>query len=234
MAFLNKLLINTMIRAAKSRDPKEVAARQLNSSSFGKGFGTAVPKAKATKSKKGVPDYSPMPGTDVNYGSGGFLSKISPAIRKAIMDGPSGGNRGPKTGFGGLGMGGGTAVPSVKGERSNLPPMSLAEILARRNIDFNPFQSSKQGLPSNLMPPQGQPMPPQGQPPQAQPQPEMVNFLSKLVQQGVYPNLATAFRATMSQPNQSADMGAPMGDRGPSGIASMLPLVAGRLFGGGR
>ena len=62
---------------------------------------------------------------------------------------------------------------------------------------------------------------------QAKPQPEMISFLSKLVQQGVYPDLATAFRATIQQPQQPE-----MSDRGPSGIAQMLPLVAGRLFGG--
>ena len=66
-------------------------------------------------------------------------------------------------GFGGFGMAGGAAVPNIKGERSGLPPTSLAEILARRNIQFNPFQSGKQGLPQKM--PQGQPVPPmQGQP----------------------------------------------------------------------
>lgn len=195
MAFLNKLLMSSLIRAQKSRDPKEIKARQ--------------------------------------QASGGFLKNIDKSqLRKAIMDGAPDRNRGPKTGFGGFGMAGGAAVLNVKGERSGLPPTSLAEILAQRNIQFNPFQSSKQGLPQKM--PQVQPAPPMQEP--AKPQPEMVNFLSKLVQQGVYPDLATAFRATMQQPQQPSNMGGPaggpMGDRGPSGIASMMPFIAGRLFGG--
>lgn len=227
MSFLNKLLMSSLIKAQKSRDPQEIKARQAaskeaNSRGIGRG----------TKSKR-VPDFAPMPGTERVNGPFGIGNKIVDALRERQKGAPMP-DRTFGSGFGGFGMAGGAAVPRVQDARSNLPPMSLAEILAQRNIDFNPFQGSKQGLPSKLMPPQGQPMPPQGQPPQAQPQPEMVGFLSKLVQQGVYPDLATAFRATMSQPNQSADMGAPTGDRGPSGIAQMLPLVAGRLFGGGR
>ena len=244
MAFLNKLLMSSFLRAQKSRDPKEIKARQAASkeaNSRGIGRGNAgifrAVKGEAAKRSKGVPDYAPMPGTQRVNGPFGIGNKIVDALRERQQGAPMP-DRTFGAGFGGFGMAGGAAGPNVKGDRSGLPPMSLAEILAQRNIQFNPFQSGKQGLPQKM--PQGEPMPQvQPAPPMqepAKPQPEMVNFLSKLVQQGVYPDLATAFRATMQQPQQPSDMGGPaggpMGDRGPSGIAQMLPLVAGRLFGG--
>lgn len=201
MAFLNKLLMQSLARAIKNRDPSEVAARQQASANYN-----------------------------------GFLGNIDKSqFKKAIMGGMADRNRGPKAGFGGAGMAGGTGT---KGMPSGGSAPSFAEIIQSRG-GFPFFGGSKK----NFMPAPEQPTAPrpeitgmnvmrvgnmpmpvptfsQGQPTA----PDMdQSFLLRLVQAGIYPDLETAMRGEAERRRTEIT----------EGIATLMPKIAGSLFGRG-
>jgi len=226
MAFLNKLLMQSLARAIQNRDPQEVAARQANSPNrYAQAVGRYERGEKATKGKS-----NPSP----TYGGGGFgFLRNIPAITKAIRESSVDRNRGPNAGFGGAGMAGGMGT---KGMPSGGSAPSFAEIIQSRG-GFPIFGGSKK----DFMPAPEQSTAPRPEMtgvdmvqlgnmrfpmPQFSPQqptaPDMdQSFLMRLVQAGIYPDLKTAMRGEAER--RQATM---------QGIAQLMPKIAGSIFGG--
>ena len=169
MSFLNKLLMQSLARAIKNRDPQEVAARQANSANRYGGFLRNIDKSQFRKAiMGGAPDRDRGP--KAGFGGAGMGTKGMPSGGSSPSFAETVRLRGRFPVFGGSKK---DFMPAPEQPTAPRPEMTGVNMMQFGNM----------------------PMPIPQFSPQQPTAPDMdQNFLQRLVAAGIYPDLQTAMR----------------------------------------